>query len=134
MRRGLEVTMAVFGAILCIEGTLDIALPEARAVGMGLDGCASHAQLPMAILGATWLAAGAWIVAGARDPIRHLDRVKFALAFPIVLLLTLTGAALRGHVAFSQVAIDMGFDALFAVLFFVFYPRGARAAAASPHA
>lgn len=126
MLRGLKITLVVFGAILAIEGALDIALPVQRAAGMGLGECAAHARLPMTILGATWLAAGAWTIAAARDPLRHLNWVKFALSFPFVLLLALTGAALRGDVAFGKVAVDIGFDALFIVLFLVFYPRGAR--------
>lgn len=126
MLRGLKVTMVVFGAILGIEGILDIVLPVQRAAGMGLGECAAHAQLPMAVLGATWLAVGAWTIAAARDPLRHLNWVRFALTFPIVLLLTLVGAALRGDVAFRQIAVDIGFDVLFAMLFLVFYPRGAR--------
>jgi hypothetical protein len=119
--------MVVFGAILAIEGILDIALPVQRAAGMGLGQCASQAQLPMAILGATWLVAGVWTIVGARDPLRHLNWVKFALTFPFVLLMALAGAALRGDVPFRQVAIDIVFDALFVVLFIVFFPRRERA-------
>ena len=121
--RGLKVTMVVFGAILSIEGILDIALPVQRAAGLGLDACASQAQLAMAVLGATWLVAGAWTIIGARDPLRHLNWVKFAMTLPAALLLALAGAALRGHVAFRQVAIDIGVNALFVVLFVVFFPR-----------
>lgn len=127
--RGLKVTLVVFGAILCIEGILDIALPVQRAAGMGLGQCASQARLPMAILGATWLVAGGWTIAAARDPLRNLNSVKFALTLPLALLLALAGAALRGDVAFRQVAIDIGFDALFLALFIVFFPRGERASA-----
>lgn len=134
MLRTLKITLAVFGAVLAIEGILDIVLPVPRAAGMGLGDSASHAQLAMAILGATWLAAGLWIIIAARDPLRHLNWVKFALTLPLVLLLTLTGAALRGHVAFRQVAIDIVFNVIFFVLFLVFYPRGARAQGASPQA
>lgn len=82
MNRGLKLTMFVFGAIVAMEGILDVALPVQRAAGMGLTQCASQAQLPMAVLGATWLAAGVWTIAAARDPLRHLSWVKFALTFP----------------------------------------------------
>ena len=90
--------------------------------------CASRAQLPMEILGATWLVVGVWTLIASRDPLRHLNWVKFALSFPLVLLLALVGAALRGDVAFRQVAIDIVFDALFVVSFIAFFPRGQRAA------
>jgi hypothetical protein len=121
--RGLKITMFVFGAILAVEGILDIAAPVQRAQGMGLGECAAHAQMPMAILGATWLVAGIWTIIGARDPMRHLSTVKLALSLPLVLLLALLGLALRGDVALQDVAIDIAADALFFVLFLVFYPR-----------
>jgi hypothetical protein len=123
--RGLQITMALFGVILVLEGGLDIALPVQRAEGMGLAQCAQSAQLPMTILGATWLLCGGWLLAAVRDPLRHLDAVKLALAFPLVLLLALVGAVLRGYIAFQQIAVDIGFDVLFFVLFLVFFPRGA---------
>ena len=124
MSRGLKMTMVLLGGVLCIEGTLDIALPAQRAAGMGLDKCASNAQLPMAILGATWIAAGAWTAAGARDPLRHLNWVKFALTLPLMLLVALVVEVLRGDVTFQGVAVDAAFNALFVTLFIIFYPRG----------
>jgi hypothetical protein len=126
MLRGLKITMSIFGAVLCIEGLLDIVFPAQRAEGMGLGQCASQARLPMLILGASWLVAGASTIAGARDPLRQLNLVKFALAFPLALLLVLVVAIARGYVPVQRVAIDIGFDALFFALFFIFYPRRAR--------
>jgi len=126
MLRWLKITMVVFGAILALEGILDLALPVQRAAGMGLGECASHAQLPMAVLGATWIVVGTWTIVAARDPSRHLNWVKFAVTFPLVLLLALAAAALRGDVALRQVAIDIVVDGLFVALFIAFYPRVAR--------
>lgn len=134
MLRTLKITMAVFGAVLAIEGILDIVLPGPRAAGIGLGDCASRAPLALAILGTTWLVAGLWIMIAARDPLRHLLWVKFALTLPLGLLLALAGTALRGHVAFRQIAVDIVFNAIFFVLFLVLYPRGARATGASPQA
>ncbi len=119
----LKVTMTIFGAILLIEGLLDLLFPIQRAVGMGLGPCAQHAQLPMAVLGATWLVAGAWTVISARDPQRHLNWVKFALTLPLALMLGLLIAVARGDIALRKVAIDIVFDALVVLLFVAFFPR-----------
>ena len=124
MLRGLKTTMFVFGAILVLEGGLDIALPAQRAAGLGLGECASQSHLAMAVLGATWIAAGVWTLVAARDPLRHLQLVKLALTLSLALLLALLSTVLRGDIPLRQVAVDLGFDALFAVLFLVFYPRG----------
>lgn len=120
MLRGLKMTMVLLGGVLCLEGILDIVLPAQRAAGMG----ASNAKLPMAILGATWIAAGVWTAAAARDPLRHLNWVKFALTLPLILLVALLVEVLRGDVPFMGVAIDGAFNALFVTLLIVFYPRG----------
>ncbi len=127
MSRGLKVTMIVMGAVLCIEGILDMALPAQRAAGMGLGQCASHAQLPVALLGETWIAAGAWTIAAAREPLRHLNWVRFTLTLAVLLIVALSGAVLRGNVAFQAVAIDIAANALFVALLLVFYPRPGRA-------
>ncbi len=136
--RGLKITMGVFGAILVLEGVLDLALPMERAVGLGLGQCASHAQLAMAVLGATWVVAGGWTIAAARNPARHIGWVKFALTLSLALGVALSVQALRGYVAFGQVASDIGFDALFVGLFIAFFPRRARGEHSSserpPHA
>ncbi len=127
MSRGLKVTMIIFGVILCVEGVLDMVLPVQRAAGMGLGQCAPEAQMPVAILGATWIAAGAWTIAGARDPLRHLEWVRFSLTLAVMLILALSGAVVRGNVEFRAVAVDVGVNALFVALLLAFYPRQSRA-------
>lgn len=124
--RKLKAMMIVFGAILAIEGLLDLVFPVQRAAGMGLGPCAEHAQLPMAVLGATWLVAGVWSIASARDPLRHLNWVKFVLTLPLALMLGLLLAVLRGDVAGRQVAVDIAVDAFFVLAFVAFYPRNKR--------
>ncbi len=124
--------MIILGAILCVEGVLDMVFPTQRAAGMGLGRCASQAQVPVTILGATWIAAGAWTIAGARDPVRHLSWVKFILTLALMLILALSGAVVRGNVPFRAVAIDIGVNALFVALLLAFYPRQSRAQVRTP--
>jgi hypothetical protein len=126
MLRGLKITMIVFGAVLVIEGILDIAFPTQRAAGMGLGECAAQATLPMFVLGASWVAAGAWTVAAGLDPLRNLSWVKFALTLPSALLVVLLLAAALGKVPLAKIAVDLVFDALFITLTLVFYPRAHR--------
>jgi hypothetical protein len=51
--------------------------------------------------------------------------VRFCLVFPLLLLSVLVISAVQGAVKFEQVAVDIAFDALFALLFIAFYPRAA---------
>lgn len=121
--RKLKITMTVFGAILALEGILDVALPIERAAGMGLGTCAQQAVLPVIVLGATWFVLGAWLIVAARDPSRHLSWVKFAISLPLALMLGLGLVALRGAVAVRQIALELALNALFVVLLLAFYPR-----------
>jgi hypothetical protein len=121
--RRFQITMAIFGAILGIEGILDMAIPVARAAGMGLGLCAEQAQLAMSVLGATWLVVGAGIILAARNPSRNYGWVNFVVALPIALILGLVLAALRGGVAIRQIALELGLNALFVMLLITFFPR-----------
>jgi len=114
--------MFVFGAVLVLEGILDIVLPTERAAGLGLEECSSQAQLVMAVLGVSWMLAGAGILLTARDPLRHLSWVRFALSFPLALLLALAGTVIVGDVGFETVAVDIAVNLLFVALFLAFYP------------
>ncbi|MBV9946748.1 MAG: hypothetical protein JOZ69_07870 [Myxococcales bacterium] len=97
---------------------------DAAAIGgMGMEDCASHARLPMEILGSTWLVLGVWTLIASREPLAHLNWVRFAVSFPFVLLFALLASALKGDVPLRLVAPDLGFNVLFVVLFIVFFPR-----------
>jgi hypothetical protein len=122
--RKLKITMAIVGAILAVEGILDVAFPIPRAAGMGLGHCARQAQLPVIVLGVTWFAVGVWIIVTARDPLRHRSWVKFTLTLPFALMFALVLAAWRGIVAVREIALELALNALFAALLIAFAPRG----------
>lgn len=123
MKRALKVIMTVFGLVLILEGLLDIVVPEQRASIMGSGGSSSSAMFYMTILGATWVAAGFWVMAAGRDPSRHLNWVKFVITLPVLLLLALIFSIVRGYVSFDQVAVDLVSDAVFALSLLALYPR-----------
>ena len=121
--RKLKITLILLGGVLLVEGGLDVAMPAHRAAGIGLARCGSDARFALAILGATWIALGGWIVAAARDPLRHLNCVKLAITLPLVLSAALIASVLRGDAAFREVAGEIAFNALFATLLVLFLPR-----------
>ncbi len=123
MNRALKVIMVFFGLVLILEGLLDIVMPEQRASIIGSSGSAGSTMFYMTILGATWVAAGFWVMAAGRDPSRHLDWVKFVITLPVLLLLVLIFSIVRGYVSFDQVAIDLVLDAVFALSLLALYPR-----------
>jgi uncharacterized protein YjeT (DUF2065 family) len=120
MNKALKVVMIIFGLVLVLEGLLDIAIPGQRASAIGPGG--SSVMFFMTILGATWVAAGFWVVAAGRNPARHINWVKFAITLPVLLSIVLVFSIVRGYVGLDQVAIDLVLDAAFALTFLALYP------------
>ncbi|MBN1855628.1 MAG: hypothetical protein JW846_01585 [Dehalococcoidia bacterium] len=125
MEKILKVITVTLGIILIAEGLLDIVMPEQRLSLMGTGENASHVLAYMTILGATWVAAGIWVVVAGRDPLRHIDSMKFVITLPLLLAFALAYSTIKGYVTFDQVAVDLVVDILFALVLFVLYPRRA---------
>ena len=128
MLRALKIVMALFGGVLAIEGLLDLIVPGQRAVGLGLERCIEYAPMAMAVLGATWIALGIFILSAARNPLQNISWVRLCAAMPVVLMGALVLTVVRSAATWTQIAPDVGFDVLFAVLFLVL----GRATEASP--
>ncbi len=125
MIRALKVIMVILGLILVLEGLADIAMPAQRAQLMGPVENSRVVEFYLTVLGATWVAAGLWAVAAARDPLRHVSWIKFAITLLVLLSGALLYSAARGYVSFGQVAIEVGLDVVLAAALFAFYPRRA---------
>jgi len=125
MNKALKVITVILGIILIAEGVLDIVIPEQRLSMMGTGENAGYVMAYMTLLGATWVAAGIWVVAAGRDPLRHINWMKFVITLPLLLALALTCSIIKRYVTFDQVAIDLVVDIGFAVVLFVLYPRRA---------
>lgn len=122
MNKALKIVMIIFGAVLILEGLLDIIMPNQRASLIASGGSTRSAVFLMMILGATWVAAGFWVVAAGRDPLRHVNWVKFVITLPVLLSLVLILSIIRGYVGLNQVVIELALDAGFALTFLALYP------------
>lgn len=125
MKKALKVIMVILGIILIVEGLADIVIPGQRLSLMGAGENAGYMMAFMTILGATWVAAGIWIVAAGRDPLRHINWVKFVITLPLLLAFALAYSIIKGYVTFDQVAIDLVLDFVFALALFALYRRRA---------
>ncbi len=122
MKKALKVIMVIFGFVLILEGLLDIIVPNQRASIIETSNSTGSVMFYMTILGATWAAAGFWVVAASRDPSRHINWVKFVITLPVLLSVVLIISIIRGYVTFDQVVIDLVLDAVFAISFLALYP------------
>ncbi|MGE0787283.1 MAG: hypothetical protein AB7S26_16545 [Sandaracinaceae bacterium] len=125
-RRALQVALALFGLVLCVEGLLDVIEPVTRARALGLGASASRAGLPMSILGGTWVAIGIATLTTVRRPAAHRGWTKFLAALACALILTLGQAIARGYARLDDLAVDLVVDAVFATAFLLLPVRRAR--------
>jgi len=130
MIRGLKIALIIFGALSILMGLAYIIIPDQLASMMGLeempDVC-SPALYSMAMVGISFIAGGVFIIAGARDPLRHIYWVKFAILWAVLAVVAGLYSVIQGYVDFSQAGMGIIIDAVFAVAFLVLYPwRAAR--------
>ena len=122
MIKALKVVMIVFGAIGILAGLSDIIVPEQGAKLYGFGEMADYVRWKLALGGASFVAAGIWVIVASRDPIRHINWVKFEITKSLLFTVVTAYAMARGYVSFSQVGGLLILFAVFAVLFLVFYP------------
>ena len=119
MIRALKVALVVFGVVMILMGLLLVIFPDKVASTSEVTGYLRYAIVS---LGACLLAAGGFPIAAARDPLRHINWVKFAIAWCILGTAAELYEIARGDVTFSHVGSLMIMHVVFALVFLVLYP------------
>ena len=124
----LKVTLIIYGVIGVVLRMLLIAIPGQLGAMMGFEAGPSYVMYFMASFGGSLVAASVFVIKAARDPVRHISWVNFAIAWSLVSVVTASYSLVRGYVDFGQVGVGIIIDAVFAAAFLAFYPyRAARA-------
>jgi hypothetical protein len=127
MVKALKVVLIIYGVILILAGLADIIIPDQVAEGYGIGEIPGYAKWMAAGMGAIFIAAGVWVIAAGRDPLRHIYWVKFVITKSILAVVVTVYSIAQGYVDFSQVGGLIILDAVFAVAFLALYPwRAAR--------
>jgi hypothetical protein len=129
MLMALRVIMIIFGMVGILAGLGDIFLPVQAANMYGFGDIADYVRWIMALGGASFLAAGIWVIVVSRDPIKHIYWVKFLITKSLFFTVITAYTIIQGYVKYSQVGMLLILFALFSVLFLVFYPWGAKISA-----
>jgi membrane associated rhomboid family serine protease len=108
MTKALKITMATYGIGGTVVGLLYIFTPREDV---------------RKVLGASLLAVGIFVVIAARDPIRHILWVRFAILFALLFTAVsiYLGAVVRGE--FRSVLDGISIHGTFAALLLILYPR-----------
>ena len=122
MIKALKIVMIVCGVLVVLSGLALIFMPDQMPEYAVLGENADQVKWIVGLLGAIWVAAGAWLIVASRDPIRNINWVKFAITWFIIGFLTGMSSIIQGNVEFRQVTVSTLFDGIFAVAFLAPYP------------
>ena len=127
MIKALKVSMIVYGVLGILFGLAYVLIPQQLGAMFGFEQGPEYVAALWASLGMSLIAASVFLIAAARDPLRHIYWVKFAILFAILMEIAELYSFIRGYVDFGQAGMGIILDAIFLVSFLAFYPwRAAR--------
>jgi len=122
MIRALKVALIVFGVIEILLGLSLIITPDQAASTFGVSEVSGYLKYLIAQLGTCLISFSVFLIVAARDPLRHINWVKFAIVICILGAAAGLYAVVQGAVAFSQAGMQIIMDFVFAVVFLALYP------------
>jgi hypothetical protein len=122
MIKGLKVAMIIWAVIAILVGLAYIFLPHQLGEMGGFEEAPDWVLYVLALLGICYIATGAFVIRAARDPLKHIMWVQFAIAVAILIVVVAAYSIGRGLVTFNQEAGLLIVNAVFAIAFLVLYP------------
>ncbi|HEX6299767.1 MAG TPA: hypothetical protein VF148_04820 [Acidimicrobiia bacterium] len=123
MTKSLKIALATYGIGLTLVGLSYLVLPEEMSELQGAEELSAFLVGTKMVLGASLLAVGVFVVIAARDPIRNILWVRFAIVFALlfVAVSVYLGAFVKAE--FSEVIDGILIHGVFAALLLILYPR-----------
>jgi hypothetical protein len=122
MIKALKVTMIVWSVVAIFMGLVYIFFPNQLNEMGGYEKGTGLVIYLLALLGVCYIAAGVFVIVAARDPLKHIMWVQFAIAVAILTVVVVASSIARSLVTFGQEGVPLIFNAVFAVLFLALYP------------
>ena len=120
MLKALKVTMIVYGVIGILFGLAYIFVPRQLGAMFGHE-VAFVTELA-AVFGVSLVAIGIFLIIAARDPIKHILWVKYAIVFAILSLAAELYSFILGYITLGSALTPIILHAVFAVALLAFYP------------
>ena len=128
---GLKIALIVYGVLGILDGLALIIAPQLFASMWGFGGIGEMSDFGVniaAVCGTSFMAACVWIIAAARDPLRHILWVKFVIFWSILVVVVQLYSVAKGAIDFNQAVMGIIGGAILAVAFLILYPyRATRA-------
>ena len=117
MIRALKVALILYGVISILLGLLLVVVPEQSAKMWGFEKITGFGVYVAALCGISFIAPSVYLIVAARDPLRHINWVKFAILWAILAVVAGLCSIIRGAADFSQAGTGIIIDSVFAVAF-----------------
>jgi hypothetical protein len=127
MIRALKVVMIIWGVLGILFGLAYIFVPYQLGAMLGYEQGPAYIGYMLAGLAGCFISVSVFMIVAARDPLRHINWVKFAILYCTLGVVLGLYSIIRGYVNFGQAGMGIIIDAVFAVAFLALYPwRAAR--------
>ena len=128
MLKALKVTMIVWGVLHILMGLAFIFVPQQLGEMFGYTAEGPEYMLSfLASLGVAMIVPAIFVIVAARDPVKHILWVKFAISCAVLNLVIELYSVIQGYITFGQATATIISTIVFAVALLVFYPwRAAR--------
>ena len=132
MIRALKVVLVIFGVVEIILGLIMVIFPDYAADMVKASVLSGDLSYAMASLGICLIVPSIFLIMAARDPLKHISWVKFAIAWCGIGAIAGLYSVLRGDLPFGNAATQIIMDAVFAILFLILYPYRAAKSSQQP--
>jgi len=122
MIKPLKVTMIVYAVIGILFGLAYIFIPHQLAAMFGHGALPAIAGALTAALGASFVSACIFLIIAARDPIKYILWVKYAMVFAILMLAAELYSVMMGYLTLGQAGTAIIIHGVIAAALFTFYP------------
>jgi len=114
--------MIVYGALGILFGLVYVLIPRQLDIMFGYEAGPAYVAAMEVSLGISFIAVCVFLIAAARDPLRHIYWVKFAILFAVLMLVGDIFSVMRGYIDFGHAAMAITLNAVFTIAFLAFYP------------
>ena len=121
MIKELKVTMIVYAASGILFGMAFVFVPRQLGAMLGHESGPPYVAALTAELGVSFISACIFLIIVARDPIKHILWVKYAILFAILMLASSLYSFVMGNLTLNQAGIGI-MHAVFAGALLAFYP------------
>jgi hypothetical protein len=122
MIKALKLTMALYAVSGILLGLAFIAIPRQLGTILGYESGPTFIAALTAMLGASFVSACIFLLIAARDPIKHLLWVKYAILFAILSLFAPLYSVLLGNITIVQALVPIITHTVFGIALLTFYP------------